>query len=218
MTPDIIFEDAFVLVCYKPAGIPTQTKRFGQQDMESILKNYRAKKKENPFIGVVHRLDQPVEGVMVFAKTKEATAELSRQVRERSVGKHYFAASEGNGTMEESGSLQDYIAFDQKTNVARIVSEEEAKKSDAKKALLDYRIVSLCGNRRVFDVTLHTGRHHQIRLQFANAGCPLIGDQKYGEGERGQQLALCSYKIEFVHPKTKKEMVFEIKPRNELLK
>ena len=92
-TFEVIYEDGSILVCYKPAGIATQTKRLGQQDMESLLKNYRAKKKETPYIGIVHRLDQPVEGVMVFAKTQKATAELSRQVQQRSIGKRYYAIS-----------------------------------------------------------------------------------------------------------------------------
>ena len=83
---EVIYEDDVVLVCYKPAGIATQTKRLGQQDLESLLKNYRAKKKETPYIGIVHRLDQPVEGVMVFAKTQKAAAELSKQVQQRSIG------------------------------------------------------------------------------------------------------------------------------------
>ena len=87
--PEILFEDTEIIVCYKPAGVATQTRRLGQQDMESILKNYRAGKKEIPYIGVVHRLDQPVEGVMVFAKTQEAAAGLSQQVRERTIGKKY---------------------------------------------------------------------------------------------------------------------------------
>ena len=88
---EIIFEDNDIIVCHKPAGMATQTKRLGQQDMESFLKNYRASKKEEPYIGVVHRLDQPVEGVMVFAKNPKAATALSKQVQQRIIGKHYYA-------------------------------------------------------------------------------------------------------------------------------
>ena len=237
---EILYEDDAILVCKKPAKIATQTKRFGQVDMESLIKNYRAKKGEAPFVGVVHRLDQPVEGVMVFGKTKAATAELSRQVRERTIGKHYYALSMGNpqtpgafkqtgdvshaatvGAASENlkpgqvGTLTDYIAFDARTNVSRIVPEDRAKAEDAKKAVLDYRVAEVYEDGKIlFDITLHTGRHHQIRLQFANAGFPLIGDVKYGptiEGEKKeQQLGLCSYKIEFTHPITKQEMTFAL--------
>ena len=257
-TFEVIYEDDSILVCYKPAGIATQTKRLGQQDMESLLKNYRAKKKEAPYIGIVHRLDQPVEGVMVFAKTQKAAAELSKQVQQRSIGKRYYAISrvskEQRMQMQETQmqghqvylTLTDYLTFDTKKNLGAVVSQEEgltqqetkqsAKGSaleksrqisgnrsrkkprqfdDAKKAVLEYKICGVHEDKVMFDILLHTGRHHQIRLQMANAGYPLVGDQKYGESQGKEQLALCSYFIEFVHPDTKKEMTFSIKPKNE---
>lgn len=254
-TFDVIYEDDAVLVCYKPAGIATQTKRLGQQDMESLLKNYRAKKKEIPYIGIVHRLDQPVEGVMVFAKTQKAAAELSKQMQKRSIGKRYYAisrvsgaqkmqdnqhlVSEGEVNTEEYITLTDYLTFDARKNLGQVVSEigqgegkqndketglrvekkntqETGKDKDAKTAVLEYRTYGVQGDKVMFDILLHTGRHHQIRLQMANAGYPLVGDQKYGECQEREQLALCSYFIEFVHPETKKRMTFSIKPKNEL--
>lgn len=220
---EILYEDQQILVCHKPAGVATETKRIGQQDMVSLLRNFRAEKGEEPYIGLVHRLDQPVEGVMVFAKTPDAAAELSRQVQNRSIGKHYYAvgvmraddmaAFEGTalGSIQEYGTVTDYIFFDKKQNVSHIVPKGTPQ---AKKAVLDYRVIGTDGSRVCFDVTLHTGRHHQIRLQLAHHGCPLVGDAKYGSRD-GSQLALCSYRLQFVHPETKKEMDFSIHPHNQ---
>lgn len=114
--PDIIYEDNDIIVCYKPAGIATQTRRIGQQDMESFIRNYRAAKNEPPYVGIVHRLDQPVEGVMVFAKNQKAAASLSRQIKEHTTEKYYRAASRGHGVSgaaveDEEESFQDKSAY-----------------------------------------------------------------------------------------------------------
>lgn len=210
---EIIYEDADILVVKKPAGIATQTRRIGQKDMESLLKNYRAAKGEQPYIGIVHRLDQPVSGVMVFGKNPNAAAKLSEQVKKRNIGKYYHAVCrcETEKKLPQSGTLVDYMTFDKKTNVAKIA---EARTPQAKKAVLDYRIVSEEEGRVCFDITLHTGRHHQIRLQLSHAGYPIIGDKKYGGDveqkakEDGQRVQLCSYRIIFSHPVTGKEMDF----------
>lgn len=203
---DIIYEDSDIILCYKPAGVATQTKRLGQQDMESLLKNYRAKKGETPYIGVVHRLDQPVEGIMVFAKNQKAAANLSKQVQQRIIGKHYYALS-ANEPKEIEDVLEDYLLTDKKTNFTQVV---DAGTKDAKKAKLEYRVVEIREGKTLFDIKLHTGRQHQIRVQMAHMGCPLEGDSKYGNGQSKDKLALCSYKLEFVHPTSKKEMCFEI--------
>ena len=235
--PDIIYEDNDIIVCYKPAGIATQTRRIGQQDMESFIRNYRAAKNEPPYVGIVHRLDQPVEGVMVFAKNQKAAASLSRQIKEHTTEKYYRAASRGQGVSgadkEEANkednhdlawhTLTDYISFDNLTNTSKITSEKDKL---AKKAVLQYRIISNECNKTEFDIKLLTGRHHQIRLQLANIGYPLIGDTKYGKpasnnsgtgsksGRTGggvrEQLALCSYKLVFDHPATGERMTFEL--------
>lgn len=235
--PDIIYEDNDIIVCYKPAGIATQTRRIGQQDMESFIRNYRAAKNEPPYVGIVHRLDQPVEGVMVFAKNQKAAASLSRQIKEHTTEKYYRAASRGQGVsgtaVEEEEAwhtLTDYISFDKRTNTSKITSEKDRL---AKKAVLQYRVISVTPDRdssqnecirTEFDIKLLTGRHHQIRLQLAHIGYPLIGDTKYGKpasnnsgtgsksGRTGggvrEQLALCSYKIVFDHPATGERMTF----------
>lgn len=240
--PDIIYEDNDIIVCYKPAGIATQTRRIGQQDMESFIRNYRAAKNEPPYVGIVHRLDQPVEGVMVFAKNQKAAASLSRQIKEHTTEKYYRAASRGQGVSgtdkkEDNHApawhtLTDYISFDKRTNTSKITSEKDRL---AKKAVLQYRVISVTPDRdgsqnecirTEFDIKLLTGRHHQIRLQLAHIGYPLIGDTKYrkpasnnsGMGSKSgrtgggvrEQLALCSYKIVFDHPATGERMTFEL--------
>lgn len=240
--PDIIYEDNDIIVCYKPAGIATQTRRIGQQDMESFIRNYRAAKNEPLYVGIVHRLDQPVEGVMVFAKNQKAAASLSRQIKEHTTEKYYRAASRGQGVSgtdkkEDNHApawhtLTDYISFDKRTNTSKITSEKDRL---AKKAVLQYRVISVTPDRdgsqnecikTEFDIKLLTGRHHQIRLQLANIGYPLIGDTKYGKpasnnsgagsksGRTGggvrEQLALCSYKLVFDHPATGERMTFEL--------
>lgn len=219
---DIIYEDEVILVCYKPAGIATQTNRLGQQDMVSLLRNYRARKREDSYIGVVHRLDQPVEGIMVFAKTNKAAAFLSDQVGKRTIGKKYFAVCKKADHVNFEGIRKDYLLFDKKTNHTKVVP---AGTKNAKEAKLEYRIVYENEQYSMFDITLHTGRHHQIRVQFANMGCPLFGDMKYGSSEqdcekvgRNMQLALCSYQLSFVHPTTKKNVEYRIEPHNPIFR
>lgn len=141
--PDIIYEDNDIIICYKPAGIATQTRRIGQQDMESFIRNYRAAKNEPPYVGIVHRLDQPVEGVMVFAKNQKAAASLSRQIKEHTTEKYYRAASRGQGVSgtdkkEDNHApawhtLTDYISFDKRTNTSKINKRKRqaGKKSSA---------------------------------------------------------------------------------------
>lgn len=178
--PNIIYEDNDIIVCYKPAGMATQTRRIGQQDMESFIRNYRAAKNEPPYVGIVHRLDQPVEGVMVFAKNQKAAASLSRQIKEHTTEKYYYAASYGTGcgnADDISHTLTDYIAFDKRANTSKITTSKDPQ---AKKAVLEYEVVEQKNNITIFNIKLLTGRHHQIRLQFANIGYPLIGDTKYG--------------------------------------
>jgi 23S rRNA pseudouridine1911/1915/1917 synthase len=221
--PEILFEDKDILICRKPAGIATQTKRLGQQDMESLLKNYRVKKGEPPYIGIIHRLDQPVEGVMVFAKNQKAAAGLSKQVQERVIGKYYYAVS-ASKPKENKGVLENYLFTDKKTNFTQVVEEESVENSskEIKYAKLEYKVVKMKVDNTLFDIKLHTGRQHQIRVQMAHMGCPLVGDGKYNvqqdEEEKRKDsvgLALCSYKLEFEHPTQKTPMQFEIQPLGE---
>ena len=240
MNKNIVFEDRHVIVVYKPAGIATQTARVGQQDMVSELKNYLAgsdlTKKKEPYLGVVHRLDQPVSGLLVFAKTKEAAAGLGRQVTDGRMQKYYYAVVLGKPE-EEKGKLEDYLYKDGRTNLSLVVKEDFP---NAKKAVLEYRLVK---SLRAFfesseepivfakppevsllEVRLVTGRHHQIRVQLSHAGLPLLGDGKYGS-ERSKFLsrqtgykntALCAHRLSFIHPISKKQMDFEKQPQEEI--
>lgn len=217
----ILYEDNDVIVCHKPAGIATQTARVGQADMVSeianYLKNLHPEQKSPPYVGVVHRLDQPVEGILVFARNKAAAADLSRQAAGSGMKKEYLAVVCG-GPFERTGELRDYLLKDGKTNTSRVVPPEV---KGAKEARLSYEILSegVSGTALV-RVQLDTGRHHQIRVQMANAGMPLLGDHKYaGEavltisaGLGVREIALCAYRLTFTHPKTGKRMEFEVRP------
>lgn len=223
-TPEILYEDNNLIVCYKPAGVATQTNRLGQQDMESLLKNYVAgelrkqNKNVSPYIGIVHRLDQPVEGVMVYAKNPKTAAALSKQVRERSIGKNYYALvqlpdgktfAETTGLPKE-GTREDYMVFDRRSNISKLVPKGI---KEAKKAVLDYKVIAEEQGRALLDITLHTGRHHQIRLQLAGMGTPIVGDRKYGKSQAAE-LGLCSYWIAFVSPTDGKMQEYKIAPKN----
>ncbi len=207
---EILYEDDAVIVCVKPPKVATQTKRIGEPDMESMLRNYRVSKGEPPYIGIVHRLDQPVGGVMVFAKNKEAAASLSRQVAEKLANKCYYAVTDGVPNPPR-GTLEDYLLRDGKSNTSKVVAKGTP---EAKRAALSYQVLKHNGARGLVEVNLETGRHHQIRVQFAHAGWPLVGDRKYNFKENMKRgatdLALCSYKIGFRHPITKKKMEFTI--------
>lgn len=203
----LLYEDASILVCIKPPGLPVQTANPGRADLVSALKNYRVRKGEEPYIGLIHRLDQPVRGVMLFAKTREAAAALSLQVRSRQIGKEYLAVICG---LPPGGELHDYLLRDGKTNTSRVVPENT---EGAKEALLSYRVLrsNTVTGRSLVLIRLYTGRHHQIRVQFAHAGFPLYADTKYGQPLPGGAycpVALCSFKICFTHPDSGKEMTF----------
>ena len=239
---DILFEDNSIIVIYKPSGIATQTKKVGEKDIVSELKRHL----KGGYVGVVHRLDQPVCGLLVFAKNKEAAADLSKQVAakgEAGFQKDYTAIclresncmqsalpcaidqkeSFTHGSEQKDSShhrLEDYI-IKEKEGFARIVSPQEADKyPDAKKAILTYEVLremkisdELCYRLRVH---LETGRFHQIRAQLANAGLPIIGDQKYGtESSKNisakagiRRVLLCADSLVFRHPATGKTMQF----------
>lgn len=215
MNLHILYEDSEIIVCYKPAGIPTQTGKLGEKDMESLLKNYL----KGGYVAVIHRLDQPVEGLLVFAKTPFAAKELNRGLQGAGFGKYYKAVLWGMPEKKEA-LLEDYLVKDGRTNTSRVCSASE---KDAKKAVLTYEVLATekDGEKDVslVKVKLETGRHHQIRVQMANAGCSIWGDAKYNTAaihdRRFRQMALCAYRLEFVHPKTKKKMEFEIEPEGE---
>ena len=181
---NILYEDDAILVCVKESGVATQTKQIGQKDMESMLRTYRMQKGEQSYIGVIHRLDQPVSGVMVFAKTKEAAADLSRQVATKAADKYYYAVTDGVPE-KKTGTLEDYLLKDGKTNLSKVVTRQT---SGAKRAELSYEVLKQSETRALLNIKLATGRHHQIRVQMANAGWPLVGDRKYNFKENMKWL------------------------------
>ena len=208
---EILHEDDEVLVCYKPANLATQSAKPMGKDLESELKNYRVKKGEDPFIGVVHRLDQPVEGVLVFAKTREAADALTKQLREKTLQKKYYAIIT-RGNMPKEGVLEDYLVKDGRKNRAMVVKPDDPR---GKKARLSYRVVSEVDDMRLLDITIQSGRFHQIRAQLASRTAPIFGDTKYGGVSTGRPLCLCAYYLRFIHPKTGQMMEFEIHPKGE---
>lgn len=218
---NIIFEDEQILVVKKDAGIPVEAGRLRIMDLQGLIKNelYRRNRKGGePYLGLIHRLDQPVEGVMVFAKTPFAAGDLSEQVRDGRMRKHYLALLCGKPKTDE-GTLVDYLLKDGRTNTSSVV---RAGEKDAKRSELNYKVLKRNDETTLVEVELITGRHHQIRVQMANAGWPLYGDTKYNpqfqETSQYVQTALCAYKLSFIHPKTKKVMEFMIEPDNSMLK
>jgi len=212
----ILYEDRDIIVCEKTAGIPVQTAKIGTPDMVSILKNYRKENEQiqgEPYLGLVHRLDQPVEGLIVFAKHKQAAAELSKQ----QMKKCYQALVQGI-LIEEDGHLIDYLLKDGKTNTSKIVKEGT---KGAKRAELYYRVSARSEEATLLEIRLITGRHHQIRVQLAGMGFPLFGERKYNQAEITKQiseLALCASRLSFLHPKTRQEMLFEIEPKGAIFR
>lgn len=200
----IVYEDNHLLVAEKPAGVPAQADASGAEDMLCLLKGYLKEKYQKPgavYLGLVHRLDRPASGLMVFARTSKAASRLSEQIRQGRMQKGYFAVVQGSPP--PSGRLEDYLAKDSRKNQSRIARPEE---SGAKKAALEYEVLQQRGGQALVRVNLLTGRPHQIRLQFASRGWPLVGDAKYGSG--GQDLALYSYFLGFAHPTKQQAMRF----------
>lgn len=215
VTPYVIYEDAQMIVCHKPSGFAVQSARFGTMDMESALKNYLAEKQPGkiPYLGLVHRLDQPVEGVIVFAKTSAAAANLSQQITKGEMEKYYLAVSSHIPEKKE-GILEDVLLKDGKNHISKIVKPGTA---GGKKAKLAYKLLREEEHRGLFEIHLFTGRHHQIRVQMAGAGMPLLGDRKYNPDECDSEckhVGLCAYRLRFRHPKTGKHMEFKISPKN----
>jgi len=214
----IIYEDNHLLVVEKPVNILSQGDITGDKDLLTILKEdikLRYNKPGNVYLGLVHRLDRPVGGTMVFAKTSKAASRLSEQIRNGTFKKEYLAVVHGKPQPDE-GCLEHYLMKDKKTNVVRIVSEEN-EMHGSKKALLEYKVLEFKKNLSLVKINLLTGRYHQIRVQFSGIGTPLYGDLKYGTeyAKPGQQLALWSHKIKIQHPVKKQEMCFQSKPPDE---
>ena len=215
---DILFEDNNIAVIKKPRGLAVQTGKSFEKDAVSMLKQHLKSDnpsiKGEPYVGVIHRLDQPVEGIVVFAKNSKAAAALSAQVQSDVMNKHYIAEVEGilpdNGATE----LRNRIYKSPKTKMAVIVDDMAEKVPEGvsvKDAILTYNVIEVHENSSVVEISLKTGRFHQIRAQFSNLGHPIIGDGKYGSPRKFTGgIALCADSLTFRHPVTGKEMKFEI--------
>ena len=201
---NIIYEDNHLLVVEKPINIPVQEDITKDKDLLTILKQYlkeKYDKKGNVYLGLVHRLDRPVGGIMVFAKTSKAASRLSQQIKNNIFKKTYLAVVQGKTNDEDT--LIDKLLKDHKNNIVKV--SEKGKLAELSYKLLDYK-----DGLSLVKINLKTGRSHQIRVQFSYHGFPLYGDQKYNKNTKKDQIALFAQKLEFVHPTTKKEMSFEL--------
>ena len=202
---NVIYEDNHLLVVEKPINIPVQEDNSKDKDMLTILKEYlkvKYNKPGNVYLGLVHRLDRPVGGVMVFAKTSKCASRLSDQIRLNKFNKIYNAVVEG--TVKEEDKLTDYLLKDTKNNIVRV-------DKNGKESVLYYRKIKTIDNLNLIEIKLETGRSHQIRVQMSHNGNPLFGDQKYNKNSKvGEQLALYAKKLEFYHPITNELLTFEI--------
>lgn len=213
----VLYEDNHLLVAVKPVNMPTQADESGDPDLLTALKEdlkLRHGKPGNVFLGLVHRLDRPVGGAMVFAKTSKAASRLSDAVRARAFGKRYLAVVHGS-MPQPKGTLRHYLLKDSRTNTVKAVAA--GSHPDAKEAVLDYEVLQAAEGLSLVSIVLHTGRSHQIRVQMAESGCPLYGDQKYGAkvNRPGQQLALWSVWVAFEHPTLRERMAFSSRPPGE---
>lgn len=215
--PLVLYEDNHIVVVVKPQNVPSQADSSGDGDMLSAVKNYIKTKYNKPgeaFIGLVHRLDRPTGGVMVFARTSKAAERLSAQIADGSFEKKYLAVTAGV-PRDRQGRLTNWLLKDPAANTVKIV---QAAVEGAKRAELDYKVLEIAGKNQIalIDVRLLTGRSHQIRVQLKGAGAPVFGDVRYGGNiAKGHNLALWAYELRFSHPTTGKIMVFKVFPPEE---
>ncbi|MEI6100600.1 MAG: RluA family pseudouridine synthase [Eubacteriales bacterium] len=201
----ILYEDNHLLVAVKPQNTPSQADESGDPDFLNKLKQYVKEKYNKPgeaYLGLVHRLDRPTGGVMVFARTSKAAARLSAQLKTGVMQKVYAAIVSAD--IPAAADLSDYLKKNEQTNTTTVVAEGTPS---AKLAILHYDISRKAGGYSLLSVQLHTGRSHQIRVQLANIGAPLVGDVRYG-GQPCEKLCLWAQKLSFVHPTTKEPLTF----------
>ena len=209
----VLYEDNHIIVVEKKPNIPSQGDKTNDIDMLTIVKQYIKEKYNKPgdvYLGLIHRLDRPVGGVMVFARTSKAAARLSEEVRNKVFKKKYLTIVDGRFE-KRIDILEDYLLKNEKNNLSKVVKEGT---KNAKLAKLDYVEVTYNEetNLSLLKINLHTGRHHQIRVQLSSRGHSICGDQKYGTRGRGKQIALWAYSLTIIHPITKEEMTFESLP------
>ena len=206
---NIIYEDNHLIVVEKPANMPTCIDASKDQDLLSILKKYLKEKYHKPgnvYLGLVHRLDRPTQGIMVFAKTSKAAERLTKEINNKEFKKTYYAVIDGI-IKKEHGTMTDYLKKDEKNNTSYISDES------GKLAILDYELIDTKENLSLVKINLKTGRHHQIRVQMASRNYPLYGDHKYNKrfiNDNKTNLALIAKELSFHHPTTKELLEFKI--------
>lgn len=210
---NVIYEDNHIIVVIKPQNIPTQEDDSKDKDLLTMVKEYIKEKDNKPgnvFVGLVHRLDRPTGGVMVFAKTSKAASRLSTQIANGTLEKKYLAVVL-NKPRENRMKLINYLKKNPRTNTVQVVPELT---DGAKRAELEYNVLDKKEKVSLVEVKLYTGRSHQIRVQMKHIGCPVYGDVKYGGDKlaKGHNLALWAYELKFQHPTTKENLTFRVYP------
>lgn len=209
----VLYEDNQIIVVVKPQNVPVQADSSGDDDLLSAVKRYIKEKYSKPgeaYIGLVHRLDRPTGGVMVFARTSKAAARLQEQMKNGLFEKKYLAVTVGT-PRDRQGRLSQYLVKDEKNNMVRVVP---TALEGAKKAELEYKVLEMAGPVSLVDIKLITGRSHQARVQMQSMGTPIFGDARYGGDTlaKGHNLALWAYELRFYHPVNKNPFVFKVFP------
>ena len=206
---NILYEDNHIIVVEKPANVASCPDASNDLDLFTMIKQYIKEKYHKPgnvYLGLVHRLDRPTKGIMVYAKTSKAAERLSNQIKNNEFNKVYYAVI--NGIPKKEDTLKDYLAKDEKTNTSYVTDEKNGKL-----AVLNYQLVKTVDNLSLIKISLITGRHHQIRVQFSSRGYPLYGDHKYNKefiNDNKENLALIAKELSFYHPTTKELLHYEI--------
>lgn len=207
----VLYEDNHIIVVLKPQNKPSQPDASNDEDMLTSVKNYIKETKNKPgeaFVGLLHRLDRPTGGVMVFAKTSKGASRVSQQIASKNFKKYYYAVVQGK-PFALRNKISHFLKKDERTNTV-VVTPQSVE--GAKLAELSYEIVASNDEHSLVKVELHTGRSHQIRVQLKHIGHPIVGDAKYGNAKAGQKLALWAYEVSFEHPTTQQNLVFKILP------
>lgn len=215
--PEIVYEDNHLIVAVKPAGLLTQGDVTGDDCLLDHLKRDIKERYHKPgdvYLGLVHRLDRPVGGLVAFARTSKAASRLSEQLRTHAMAREYLAVAEGGSSMPDEGDLHDWLMQDEATGRVRAVPSGTP---GAKEARLSFRVLGrdAAQDTALVHVRLQTGRKHQIRVQLAHSGHPLLCDMRYGRGARGQSVALWGAVLRLTHPTRKEPMTFLSAPRGD---
>jgi 23S rRNA pseudouridine1911/1915/1917 synthase len=213
---DVIYEDNHLIALNKPAGLLVQSDITGDETLADRAKFYIKHQYNKPgdvFLGIIHRLDRPVSGVVLFARTSKGLTRMNDLIRERKIIKSYLAISDKR-PKPEFGNLQHYLIKNRAKNVVKAYDEPKKKSRNAKFAELDYKLIAEFEGKSLIHVDLKTGRPHQIRVQLAHIGCPILGDVKYGRYRplKDQSIALHAFRMEFIHPIKKEPVIIQCKP------